>query len=264
MTSCDFQLCDDISCNSYCACGVFYVSLDTFRNIFQFQTTEISNNELPDNALIDINSDITYHVNSSLLPVINAAHSMLDSSYSQGIIYNSNISASNLLKHDYLYYSSFKLFNEARMVSIINNKRDIINSIENNGWIQKNNIETIYSNADNIGNGLVNTNSVIDNKNICKRLLQQIKYYNPYRCIVSNPPQNDRIIDTTSIQSVPLIEGDTINYYFIINNPNIDTRKYIIKLYLTNDTTKINTTPVDSIANTAGYTHITSNGVPQV
>ena len=76
----NFQLCNDISCNDYDATAVSYVSLTDFRNIFKFKTTEISNNQLSDSALTDINSDITYYLNSSIFPDINPAHSMMDAS----------------------------------------------------------------------------------------------------------------------------------------------------------------------------------------
>lgn len=266
MSSCDFQLCDDISCNIYCATGVFYVSLDTFRNMLQFETTEISNNVLPSSALTDICANITYHLNSSLLPVMNCAHTMMDSSHSEGIIFNSTIRESNLLKHDYIYYKGQKILGNPEIgASIINNKKYFLDTIEYNGWMHKNTIETICINADNNGNGLVNTENIVDSNNITKRILQQIEYYDPSRLYVSDPSQNSHIQNTTEKQSVPLIEGDTINYLFILNNISDNSqRKYRIKLYLTNNTSYINTIPTYTISNTIYYTNIYSVGVPQV
>ena len=104
MTSVNFELCNDISCNNYDATAVFYVSLTNFRNIFKFETTEISNNKLPTTALTDTSANITYYVNSSLFPEINPAHAMMDASGSEGITYTSTSTESNLLKHDFIYY----------------------------------------------------------------------------------------------------------------------------------------------------------------
>ena len=78
----------------------------------------------------------------------------------------------------------------------------------------------------------------------------------------TNIDANSRIQNTTSIQSVPLIEGDSINYFWTLKNNNIPDRKYRIKLHLTDNTSNTNTIPSDSIANTSEYPNITSHGVP--
>ena len=95
MSTCNFELCNDISCNNYCATAVFYVDLSTFRNIFKFQTSEITNNQLPATALTDANATITYYLNSSNYPAINPAHAMMDATGSEGITYTSTSSQSN-------------------------------------------------------------------------------------------------------------------------------------------------------------------------
>ena len=87
--SCPFTFCDDLSCNNYCACGIMYVSLNTFRNIFKFKTTEIENNSLNNNVLTTTSADIIYYVDSSSFPDINSAHAMMDVSGSQGIVLES-------------------------------------------------------------------------------------------------------------------------------------------------------------------------------
>ena len=128
MSTCNFELCNDISCNNYCATAVFYVNLSTFRNIFKFQTSEITNNQLSDSAL-ESSENITYYVNSSRFPAINPAHAMMDAPGSQGIIYRSPSSQSNLLKHDFIYYIAKKLLGSATNVGIYNNIKE---NIENN------------------------------------------------------------------------------------------------------------------------------------
>ena len=264
MSTCNFELCNDISCNNYCATAIFYVNLSTFRNIFKFQTTEISNNQLPATALTDANASITYYLNSSSFPIINPAHAMMDASGSEGITFTSPSSQSNLLKHDFIYYIAKKLLGSATNVGIYNNIKEMKDSIESLGWNNKNNIESILSIADNNGNGMQNTGTNPDYQNLTKRILEQIKHHAPDRLQIASPQQNDRIENITTSQSVPLIEDDSINYYWTLkhNNINIPDRKYRIKLHLTDNTSNINTIPSDSIANTSEYPNITSNGVP--
>ena len=264
MSTCNFELCNDISCNNYCATAVFYVNLSTFRNIFKFQTTEISNNQLPATALTDANASITYYLNSSSFPIINPAHAMMDASGSEGITFTSPSSQSNLLKHDFIYYIAKKLLGSATNVGIYNNIKEMKDNIESLGWNNKNNIESILSIADNNGNGMQNTGTNPDYQNLTKRILEQIKHHVSDRLQIASPQQNDRIENITTSQSVPLIEGDSINYYWTLkhNNINIPDRKYRIKLHLTDNTSNINTIPSDSIANTSEYPNITSNGVP--
>ena len=260
-TPCNFQLCTDISCSTYCATGVFYVSLSTFRNIFKFQTTDIVNNELSETALTT-SQNITYFINSSLLPEINPAHAMMDASGSEGIIFTNNSPTANLIKHDYIYYLSKEITGSVYSVGLFNNITNIKDEIEALGWDQKNNMENKFIFADNNGNGMVNTNINPATKNLSKRIMEQIKYHNPDRFQTSTTPQNNRIRKVTTPQSIPLIEGDSISYYWTLKQTNIADRKYRIKLYLTDDNSKTNTQPTDSKANTPEYSNITSDGVP--
>lgn len=262
MTSTNFELCNDISCNSYDATGMFYVNLNTFRNIFTFETADISNNELPSSTLTDTSANITYYVDSSSLPEINPAHAMMDASGSEGIIFTSPSRTSNLLKHDFLYYIAKEKLGNATSIGIYSNITEMKRSIEELGWLHKTNTETIFANADNSGNGMVNTTTIPDYSNLTKRILEQIKYHQPTRLQTANPSQNDRIQNTTAQQSVPLIEGDSINYYWILRQTTVPERKYRIKLVLTSNTSNTNTAPTDSVATNTQYPDITSTGVP--
>ena len=164
MSSLNFELCNDISCNNYDATAVFYVSLSMFRNMFKFETTDISNNELPSSTL-ETSQNITYYVNSSNFPTINPAHSMMDASGSEGIIYTSNSSASNLLKHDFIYHMGESLLGNALFVGLYNNITEIKRELEELGWEHKATVETIFQTADNSGNGLQNTIYPTNNSN---------------------------------------------------------------------------------------------------
>jgi hypothetical protein len=180
MSSINFELCNDISCNDYDATGVLYVSLSTFRDIFKFETTEITNNELPSTTL-ESSQNITYYVNSSNFPTINPAHAMMDASGSEGIIYTSPSATSNLLKHDFIYYLGKSIIGHATSIGLFNNITEMKIELENMGWSHKENTESIFSNADNSGNGIKNTGTTPDYQNLTKRILEQIKYHEATR-----------------------------------------------------------------------------------
>ena len=262
----DFILYDDISYNTYDATAVFYVSLSEFRNIFQFQTTEISNNYLDDDILIDLSSNIQYYVNSSLFPTINPAHAMMNASESEGIVFTSQNYYSNLLKHDYVYYIGKQLTGHTSGLALFTNIEQLKNNIEDLGWQFNTSLKQKLINADNSGNGLINTSLTIDNNNFCRRLLQQISYFDPNRLYAEDGFYDDKITDTSGIQAVPLYEGDSINLFWTIknNDSRLSDRKYRIRLQLVYDTNSIyNTYPTDSISNSQNYYHITSAGVPE-
>ena len=256
----EFQLCDDLTCTDYDATGVYYVSLTNFRNIFTFQTTEISGNILESTSIYDPSSNINYYINSYLLPQINPAHTMMDISGSEGIIYTSNNPYSNLLKHDYIFYTIQQKYGNTNVTSFVSNTKEIKNNIEELGWSFKINLENIFLYAENFGNGF--TNGDIDDNNIGKRVLEQILYFNPER-LTTDISGNNRIRNTTNIQSMPFIENDSINFLWTLenSNENINTRIYRIKLILTEDTNLTNRLPTDSLADQLHET-IYSYGVP--
>ena len=257
----NFQLCDDLSCNGYDATGVYYVSLTDFRNMFTFETTEISGGVLSSTSIYDPSSNINYYINSYLLPEMNPAHTMMDASGSEGIIFTSHNQYSNLLKHDYLYYIVQQKYENIIVTGLISNKKLLKDSLEELGWSFKTSFENIFYNADNEGYGLTNSDS--DSNNIGKRILEQIEYFTPDR-LYTDTSGNNKIRDISSVQSIPFIEGDSINFFLTLNNndENINTRVYRIKLHLTDNTNLVNRNPTDSLADEYHET-IYSYGVPQ-
>ena len=262
--SCPFTFTSDISSIDYCASGVMYVSLDLFRSVFQFTTTEIVNNSLPENILDISSADIQYDVSYSLFPIINSVHAMMDASLSEGIIYTSSSVTSNLLKHDFIYYLASKLFGTYNGAALLNNKQALKISLEEIGWSYKTQLEQLLINADNSGNGL--DNLTMNDTNITWRLLKQVAYHAISRLDVSS----NGISNVTTSQPVPFQEGDTISFFITVNPSEnaheltgvspIPNRKYQIILYLTNDVTKVNTIPVDSVSGSHAY--IDDDGVP--
>lgn len=155
MSTTNFELCNDISCNDYDATAVLYVSLSAFRDIFKFETTEITNNALSDSAL-ESSQNITYYVNASSFPVINPAHAMMDASGSEGIIFTSPSSQSNLLKHDFIYYLGKSILGNATSIGLFNNISEMKRGMEVLGWSNKENTESVFNNAYNNSDGLKN------------------------------------------------------------------------------------------------------------
>ena len=266
--SCPFTFCDDLSCNNYCACGIMYVSLNTFRNIFKFKTTEIENNSLNNNVLTTTSADIIYYVDSSSFPDINSAHAMMDVSGSQDIVLESTNRYSNLIKHDFLFYIAKENWGNAASIGLYSNVLLMKNNIEDIGWSVWLLLKQKLINADNSGNGLTNDVSNNASFNFSKRMLEQIKYFDADRLNVDisyNPSGgevNGHILDTSGVQSIPLKEGDSCNFFIKLASDGLDDRIYRVKLLLTNDVANVNTQPNDSIANTSGYSHILSDGVP--
>ena len=76
--SCEFYINNPTNDASYCyhASGVFYVSLDVMRNIFQFSSSDVSTNGLDISAIDNSSADITYYCNSYLYPNMNIAHAL--------------------------------------------------------------------------------------------------------------------------------------------------------------------------------------------
>ena len=255
MSSCNFVLDTNTNDTSYCASGLFYVSLSSFRSIFKFQTTEISNNQLHSYTFDNSNADITYYTYNNLLPSINPVHSQLV----QGAIYNHNVN-SQLIKHDFAYFI-FDYLSSPQCYFLYQNVNAIKINIEEIGWQYKNAIEQMFSIANNTNNGFNNQNST--SSNITRSLLIQTLYEDNERLIVDNTTST--IDNTSNEQSIPFIEGDTISIFFILKYIQNIERIYRFVLYLTEDTALLNshTNPLDSAFYDASYNGIiTGTGVP--
>jgi hypothetical protein len=258
--SCNFVL--DTSTNdiSYCASGLFYVSLSLFRSIFKFQTTEISNNQIYFDTFDNSGANITYYTYNNLFPNINPAHAQIV----QGAIYNNNNNNNNnniqLIKHDFANFI-FDYLSSPQCYFLYQNVNAIKINIEEIGWQYKNAIEQMFSTANNVNNGFTNSNST--SSNIVRSLLIQTLYEDNERLIVDNTTST--IDNTTNEQSIPFIESDTISIFFILKYIQNVERIYRLVLYLTEDTSLLNshTNPLDSAFYDASYNGIiTGTGVP--
>ena len=257
---CDFKFYNDFGETSYSASGVFYVSLDTFRSIFQFKTTEICQGSLPNSAFSNESADITYYVNAPSMPPINPAHAMMDAADSQGIVITSYNRQSRLLKHDYVYYLAKHLLGSPFGVAFWTNIKAIKDNLEELGWKMKESIEGKFNTAYNNGGGLSNK---IKESNLTRTIIEQIFDNVPARLNIGSG-QNDRIDGVRgTVQPVPFIEGDTISYFWTIEKEGCPPRIYRIILYLTADSSNANTLPVDSVSSDIPpHDYINHNGIP--
>jgi hypothetical protein len=155
MSSPTFELCNNINCTKYDATGVFYVSLSTFRNIFKFKTTEIENDNLPTSTL-ESSQNITYYVDSSIFQITNPAYAMMNSPYSEGIIYISTTDSTNLIINDFIYYIGKKLLNHYSSVALFSNIKGMKDIIELNGFKHKTAVELLFKTANNSNMGKKN------------------------------------------------------------------------------------------------------------
>ena len=238
---------------SYDATAVFYVKLSDMRAVFQFQTptADPSLNE----AIFDPSSNIRYYVFRRLWPTalkINPAHAMMDRTESEGACVgtaggnDTYATDKSLVKHDFTRYIALQLFNTVRGVDLFQNESDILENIAYYGEVARVGIQSVLDTVstmsaditmglDNSGNKYsTNTNDYITN--ISRELMRQIA--------TSAPSRLDTVAASasTSIQSVPLIENDTLNIKVTVeaapgqnaltNVGAISSRSYNIKLIL--------------------------------
>ena len=242
---------------SYDATAVFYVKLSDMRAVFKFQSPDLdpSLNE----AIFDSSSNIRYYVFRRSWPTslkINPSHSMMDRAESDGLLSGAGGIANDtyatdksLVKHDFTRYIALQLFNTVRGVDLFQNESDILENIAYYGEVARVGIQSVLDtvssmsaditmNIDSSGNKYsTNTNDSITN--ISRELMRQIATSAPSRLTDSDVIA---AASTGSIQSVPLIENDTLNIKVTVDAaPNqhdltnvgaIPSRTYNIKLIL--------------------------------
>jgi hypothetical protein len=208
-----------------------YVDASLVRLAFLIQTDA--------SDVVDVSgSDIKYFINresfwstdASHSFAINAADAQIDAANTAPLVPIMDGSAfpeKNMVCHDFVRYLSLKLFNTAYGVDLFNNELELLDDIRLKSqkvWsvidkeLAKYHVED-YSNLSSvvgIGNvnyddqvshagtyGLGNLKYYVNTDNICKKLLDQMAQQNPARLTT--------IQNTTEIQSLPFIGGDTIS-----------------------------------------------------
>jgi len=258
--------------------AVFYVKLSDMRAVFQFRS-DIGQDVSLNDAIFDASSDIRYYVFRKYWPTalnINPTHAMLDRYESSGMLtpntgtgdiaYAANKS---LVKHDFLRYLALHLFNTIHGVDLFQNEEDLRENIAYYGEVARVGIMSVLEVAgtmsanitmsvDNSGNRY-STNDDMSMTNISRELMRQIAVSAPGRLVAIDEA------GSTDIQSVPLVENDTLNFRVVIeaspgqhvltNVSAIPARTYNIKLIMKNNIGggDTNTVVSDSVSFPNGY-----------
>jgi len=170
----------------------------------------------------------------------------------------------NLMKHDYLRYLSYRLFNTPFGVDLFSNETALLENIATKGATVHSNIQNSLATVDtsNVAGTLdasgfryfVNSDST--NTNLSRELLRQIAANAPARFAT--------VTDTSGVQSIPLLAEDSINILLTVYaTPGqnaltgvaaIPARTYTIKLVMKSpDNTAVNQVVGDSAAYSAQY-----------
>ena len=242
------------------ATAVFYVKLSDMRAVFKYQTDAFDVNDIS-------SSDIKYYVYKTNWPAalyINPAHAMMNKTESVSTYALSVYDTSkNLLKHDYLRYLSYRLFNTPFGVDLFSNDTALLETIATKGATVHSNIQTSLATVDtsNVAGTLdasgfryfVNSDST--NTNLSRELLRQIASAAPTRF--------NNVTDTSGVQSIPFVVEDSINILLTVYaTPGqnaltgvvaIPARTYTIKLVMKSDGNAVNQVVGDSAEYSAQY-----------
>jgi hypothetical protein len=200
------------------AIAVYNVRLSDMLNTFKFQSDAFDVNDLA-------TSDIQYYVDTSAWPTnlkLNPAHASLTAvatyNTTPGAILTTDadvVDTKNLVKHDFVRYLAFKLFNTAYGVDLFSNEEALLADLVSKGATAATNIKTALDSV-NMTNALFGTASnkystdASDNtSNFTRELMRQIAHYAPQRFA--------GISNVSTVQSVPLQENDTLNFKVTIN-----------------------------------------------
>ena len=240
------------------------------RSVFQFHSDSADVND------VDA-SDTKYYVFMNNWPLdasLNPAHASMTTTPmlpTAGDV----LADKNLVKHDFVRYMAFKLFNTVYGVDLFANENAVLNDISSKGRTAKDSIRTVLDNvsttstvtgdhalATDASGNKYTTNTYVGstsniNTNVCRELIRQIGNSQPSRFNygVSDASGVD-LSGNTFYREVPIEAGDSINFKLTVTphatQHNLtgraaafDSRVYKIRL-LVSDT--VNTAPVDGTA----------------
>jgi hypothetical protein len=248
------------------AVATYHIKKSVLRSVFKFHSDSADVNDL------DV-SDTKYYVFMNNWPVdasLNPAHAVMTTN--PMLATGGDVLANkNLVKHDFVRYLAYKLFNTVYGVDLFSNENELINDISSKGRTKKGDIFTALNNVSTTStvtgthalsldpsNNKYTTNDASLNTNICRELIRQIGANAPGRFHygVSDASGVDLSGNIGVYREVPFENGDSINFKLTItphstqNNLTgvagpLDSRVYKIRL-LVSDTA--NTTPVDGTA----------------
>lgn len=216
-----------------------YVDLETFRNVFQFQT------DASDIDTFKAASDIQYKTDVDLLNVshnLNPMNAVVETGHTDSMGYNRDHLC---VRHDFVRHIANVVFNTEKAVDIFENETELLVNLMNLGNDTNTKILADISGA----NGLLENNDSV--ANLVKKLIDQLLALAPKR--FNAGANDDTIYDTNEFQSVPFIKNDTIRFKYTVNPvdsivveglPKPTSKVYEIVLHLTDDNEKLALNPV--------------------
>lgn len=203
------------------ASAVLYVSVDTLKDVFKFQTDSTDFTDLAA-------TDIKYYTYKSAFPDLNPVNAMMDAAESRNPIAaadsNGSLPANKMMvAHDFVRYLAYKLFGSHYGVDLFNNEvelmkhlRTLANSASSgHTWYDIQTkvaaVDVSGSHADLAGTAgskyMTNANSTSDN--LCRVLFEQMT-----KTAIS---RFSGISPTDGIQSLPFLADDSISFKLTIN-----------------------------------------------
>jgi hypothetical protein len=193
------------------ATAVYYVKTSDMRKVFKFQTDSFDVTDASaDDIKYYVHRDSTAWPTNLKLNPANAAM-VLDGAE----MLSSAAATKNKLKHDFVRYLAFRLFNTIHGVDLFSNEEDLLASVVRGGRAARLAIETKLNDVAATKNTLsgpdasghyYTTNAVDTSANICRVLMRQLIHSAPGRFETLSVDNSGNPI------SVPLENGDNLNF----------------------------------------------------
>jgi len=236
------------------AVAVYNVKLSDMLAVFKFQSDSFDVND------IDA-SDIQYYVYKNAWPAelkINPVHAAMTAGGTPGQILataGSIVAEKNLVKHDFLRYLAEQLFNTPHGVDLFSNEDALLVDLVSKGATARGAIETALAAVDQASAAAgtsphkYSTNALTTAGNICRELMRQVAAAAPARFFATQ--------NVTTVQSVPILAGDTINFRLSVSPAAgqealterpaaLNTRVYKIQLVVVDSASPTNIIPGES------------------
>lgn len=235
------------------AVAVYNVNVADMLAVFKFQSDSFDVNDTEA-------ADIQYYVYKNAWPAtlkLNPVHAAMTAGGAPGVILATSetiVANKNFVKHDFLRYLALKLFNTPHGVDLFSNEEALLADLVTKGTTARTSIESALALVDQAtaASGTAphkySTNATTTPANICRELMRQVASAAASRFYGME--------NVTTIQSVPIAAGDTINFrlsvtaaanqHLLTARPTaFDTRVYKIQLNIVADSAS-NTLPVES------------------
>ena len=246
------------------AVATYHIKKSVLRSVFKFYSDSVDVNDLDA-------TDTRYYVFMTNWPSdasLNPAHASMTTN---GMLSTGGEIAANknLVKHDFVRYLAYKLFNTVYGVDLFNNELELLNDISSKGRTKAADIITLLNDVstssttgtqivvgqtDSSGN-LYSLNNDSDNTNICRELIHQISSVAPARFHYGNSDASGVDLSGNPYREVPIETGDSLNFkvsitpaanqHDLTSRSQFETRVYKIRLLVSEDT---NVVPVDGTA----------------